>query len=143
LLFQGQIKLTYGEKKRDFLLGHLKLIRIPLCPDKTPLTLIPTGCLDFNFEVTNEEVHLLMWGFSDDSYCVNLLENFLNSEEKERREKFRYKAQKDRFTYARGFLRVILGSYLGENPDLILFEYAESGNDLPQIIVPPLELESP
>jgi 4'-phosphopantetheinyl transferase len=77
--------------------------------------------------IYSNEVHV--WReFLDLSTLQNKrLLGILSSDELVRAGRLRYERDQKRFIAARGILRIILGRYLGENPQKIHFEYTSNG----------------
>ena len=55
------------------------------------------------------------------------LQSTLNASERERADRFRREILRRRFIAGRGYLRSILGGYLGRDPSSIVFEYGSHG----------------
>jgi len=62
------------------------------------------------------------------------LEKFLSADEKERVARFRFEKNRNEFTLSRGWLRMLLGQYLGVSPAELAFTYSAYGK--PAIGVP-------
>jgi len=69
-------------------------------------------------------------------WCVSLecpperlaaLSALLSTDEKARAERFYFERDRDRYVAGRGFLRTLLGGYLGEQPARLEFSYGEHG----------------
>ena len=58
---------------------------------------------------------------------VNKLVQILSAEERERASKFHFPKHRERFIVGRGTLRIILGRYLGIEPQALQFEYSSRG----------------
>src|SRR5262245_37170099 len=55
------------------------------------------------------------------------LARLLSSDESQRARRFRFERDRKRFIVCRGVLREILGTYLGKNPEAIVFSYGPQG----------------
>ena len=55
------------------------------------------------------------------------LARLLSSDESQRARRFRFERDRTRFIVCRGVLREILGTYLGKNPEAIVFSYGPQG----------------
>ncbi len=62
------------------------------------------------------ELHLWRIRFRPDKKAIGELATLLSREEKERAERFRFNADRERFVFAHGYLRILLGQYLCKNP---------------------------
>lgn len=73
------------------------------------------------------EIHV--WRASLDVSASRLsgLERFLSAEELTRVDRYHFDRDRNRFVVRRGFLRTILGHYLGAKPDDLEFEYTRYG----------------
>ena len=74
-----------------------------------------------------DEVHV--WLASLD-IPVTKFHGLLAADERERAERFHFKKDRDRFIAQRGILRIILGCYLGVEPESVQFTHGENGKPL-------------
>ena len=80
-----------------------------------------------NLALSDDEVHV--WrAFLDSTLShVSSLQNTLAADELHRAERFFLQKDRDRFIVTRGLLRMILGRYLGIEPDRVQFCYGSHG----------------
>src|ERR1700689_1397593 len=58
---------------------------------------------------------------------VSRLEKFMSDDEKERAARFRFEKHRTEFVLTRGWLRMLLGQYLGVAPAELVFVYSPHG----------------
>ena len=73
------------------------------------------------------EAHVWRAGLVRDAECVARLAGSLSAEERERSERFRRTADRERFIVGRGVLRSLLGAYLDQAPERVEFSYGRHG----------------
>lgn len=76
-------------------------------------------------DLTEAEVHI--WAMSLARRRQVDFEDILSEDEMERAERFVFEKDRVHFVAARGGLRLILGRYLGRDPDQVVFGYSERG----------------
>ena len=71
----------------------------------------------------SEVVHIWYSSFSKNEFRLSEFEQLLSKDEKKRALKFKFKKDRNCYIISRGILRILLGSYLDENPAKLKFEY--------------------
>jgi len=77
--------------------------------------------------LAGDEVHLWLIRFRPDKEEIEELLTVLSGEEKERAAHYHFDKDRDRFIFAHGYLRILLGQYLGKNPTEFKFFFNEHG----------------
>lgn len=77
--------------------------------------------------LASDEVHVWRADLDPPAQQLKTLRDTLSSDELKRAERFRFQRDRDHFIAARGLLRVILGRYLGREPDELTFTYSPNG----------------
>jgi len=77
--------------------------------------------------IYSNEVHIWREFLDLTTLQSNQLRGILSDDELLRAGKFRFERDQKRYIAARGILRMILGRYMGENPQKIHFEYLPNG----------------
>ena len=77
-------------------------------------------------EITQDEVHI--WSASLDR-PISQYYSLLAANERQRTERFHFEKDRNRFIVRRGILRILLGCYLGIEPESVLFSHGK--NDKP------------
>jgi len=73
------------------------------------------------------ELHLWLADLEQPAAVVRRCRGLLAADELKRADVFRFERHRSRFTVARGILRLLLGSYLGIEPDRVGFVYGRQG----------------
>src|SRR4051794_23984847 len=84
---------------------------------------IPRGVPEISFS----EVQLWRIPLGQPGAIVGELERVLNPEERQRADRLCSRLHRSRFVVGRGSLREILGSYLTEEPNRLVFHYGKRG----------------
>ena len=71
------------------------------------------------------ELHLWLIRFRPDKETISVLNTLLAQEEKERAKGYHFTKDRERFIFARGHLRILLGRYLGIAPAEVKFLFNE------------------
>src|SRR5258708_4784297 len=74
-----------------------------------------------------QEIHVWHARLQPSAAEVAHLAPLLSPDEQERAERFRFERLRNEFVFARGTLRVLLGSYLGRSPAELRFDYSPQG----------------
>lgn len=74
-----------------------------------------------------KDVHIWRASLEQSSTTVESLRQLLSPDEQSRADRFHFEKDRRHFTTARGYLRTLLGSYLGLAPREIRFSYTEYG----------------
>ena len=77
--------------------------------------------------LTNRDIHLWYLDRTSLSFLMPELANVLSLDEQQRRDRFKFQKDRDRFVLGRGLLRCILGHYLSCAPETIQFCYGDRG----------------
>jgi 4'-phosphopantetheinyl transferase len=73
------------------------------------------------------QIHLWRVGLDQPPAQIECLKQSLSPDERERAERFHFERDRRRFVVGRGGLRLILGRYLGLEPDRLRFDYGPRG----------------
>lgn len=84
----------------------------------------------------DQEVHFWYLDLDSSSFELGDLFPFLDMEEKKRAEQYYFEKDKKRFVVARGLLRKVLGRYLNQDPNKIVFSLNRFGK--PSIFLNPI-----
>ncbi len=87
-----------------------------------------------------KEAHLWIASLSSSKVEISQLESILSNDERERAHRFKKSVYAERYTAARGLLRVLLGAYLELEPRSIRFTYDALGKPHLAHEAPPLSL---
>jgi len=74
-----------------------------------------------------DQIHVIVVDLDEPPRPLDALEATLETDERERAARFRFPRDASRFAAGRGLLREMLGRYLGEEPDRIVFTYGATG----------------
>src|SRR5713226_9608883 len=80
-----------------------------------------------NLFLGDDEVRVWRAALNRKTSLVHSLERILSTDERARAERFYFQKDRERFTIARGFLRIILGRYLNMEPCCLQFRYNPYG----------------
>lgn len=75
-------------------------------------------------QLTPHEIHIWTSQLTSTPEELAYYFNLLNPEEQARAKRFHFPIHQQRFTLARGFLRCLIGRYLGDQPETIEFAYS-------------------
>lgn len=78
-------------------------------------------------QLSDDEVHLWVGHCDINPGDLRSLEDVLSPDERERRERFHFDADRSSFLFARTMLRTVLGRYLGRPPAEVRFAYSAYG----------------
>jgi len=80
-----------------------------------------------DLKLPDEEVHVWRAGLDLPTAQLERLHRVLSPDEQEKAARFHFEKDRQHFTAARGFLRMILGRYLGSDPGELRFSYNSYG----------------
>lgn len=83
-----------------------------------------------NLELPPHQVHVWRGQLGFPAELLNSLHECLSQEERERAERFRFPADRDRYVAAHGIVRHVLGRYLHCAPDQLVFASNEHGKPM-------------
>jgi len=78
-------------------------------------------------QLDGDEIHVVVVDLDEPPRPLDVLEATLATDERERAARFRFPRDARRFVAGRGLLRHMLGRYLGEEPERIVFTYGATG----------------
>jgi 4'-phosphopantetheinyl transferase len=74
-------------------------------------------------DLASDELHVWEASLARSAAQTALLRDLLSPDERDRADRFRFDRDRDRYTAARGMLRILLGAYLGRPPASLTFDY--------------------
>jgi 4'-phosphopantetheinyl transferase len=75
----------------------------------------------------DEEVHVWVASLERPAASLAVWRELLAADERQRADRFHFQKDRDHFVAARGLLRIILGRYLRQSPEVIRFSYGPFG----------------
>jgi 4'-phosphopantetheinyl transferase len=80
-----------------------------------------------SMHISDDEIHVWHVSLNQPSFQIEKMSDILSEEEWKRITEYRFNQFRIRYILCRGFLRTILGRYVGINPKVIHFEYGDYG----------------